>query len=128
MSNLIRPFDLFDEFDRVYGRLFDREPPRTAGPTSEGLPPVDISETPEGYVIEMEVPGLRAGEQLIRPVDVIRVTSGTRNESTIFLAPNRRAYAVFSHGSPLDRYVRATAPYSDRIASAPAFMALTIFW
>ena len=56
-----RPANLFGDFDRVLNNLFDDN--RSAGQI-RGLsggqrnPSVDISESKEGYVLEVELPGL----------------------------------------------------------------------
>ena len=62
------------------------------------------------------------GVKLVRAIDIVDILSAARNEAAVFLAPYSGADPVLSHNSPRSRQL------PDRIASAPARMARTMFW
>ena len=75
----VSPFDLFDDFDRLYGGLLNREPRSVA--TRQWQPPVDIHDAGDGYVIEMDVPGLGPGDVDVSVVDdVLTVRGGSGDD------------------------------------------------
>jgi HSP20 family protein len=57
-----RPFDLLDDFNRAYGSLLRQPVTRTEGAAGDWLPPADIREEPDRYVIQLDVPGMNCSQ------------------------------------------------------------------
>ena len=70
MTNLLRPFDLFDDLHKHYAPFFGRE--------SEWLPPVDIHENKDQFTILMDVPGLTPDDIEITLANDVLTVKGSR--------------------------------------------------
>lgn len=77
----LRPFDLLDDFHRAYGNLF-RSPAfhaeGEAWASGDWLPPADVKEDGERYVISMDVPGVTCEQVDITVHDGVLTVKGRR--------------------------------------------------
>ena len=97
-----RPVNLFGDFDRALNNLFDDN--QTMGKTmGRRNPSVDISESKEGYVLEVELPGLSEKEVDVKIEDnkllissIVKDTEGkdsAKTEENHYLLRERREFA-----------------------------------
>ena len=78
MSELIRHFDLFDDFNRFYGDWFGGN---VAAPPREGwMPAVDIRTDNGDYLIELEVPGFQPEQVEVAVQDNVLTIKGQRED------------------------------------------------
>ncbi len=78
MSNLIRPYRIFDDFYRPFEGVFGK----SLGPSAESarwLPPVDIVKNESEFVIEMEVPGFDRDQITVEAHDGVLSIEGERS-------------------------------------------------
>ena len=75
-----RPVNLFGDFDRALNNLFDDN--QTMGKTmGRRNPSVDISESKEGYVLEVELPGLSEKDVDVK-IEDNKLLISTRSKET----------------------------------------------
>lgn len=79
MNDLIRRNDPFDVLQR-FGDLFDRDSFFAPAGRNDWLPPVDIRETSDGFVFQMEVPGMKPEDLDVELHDGVLSIRGSRNE------------------------------------------------
>ena len=101
-----RPSNLFGDFDRVLNNLFDDN--QTVGPLRGQIrgqrnPSVDISESKDGYILEVELPGLSEKDVDVKVEDnkllistISKETEGkesVKTEETNYLLRERSKFA-----------------------------------
>lgn len=79
MNDIVRRNDPFDIFSR-FGDFFDRDPFFAPAARSEWLPPVDIKETSDGFVVQMDVPGLKPEDLDVELHEGVLSIRGSRQE------------------------------------------------
>ena len=80
MSDLIRPFDLFDDFHRPLGSWLGRDLPFRGTTGSDAwLPPIDIRQADGEFIIEVEVPGFTADQVDVEVHDGVLSIRGERS-------------------------------------------------
>ena len=79
MNDIVRRNDPFDIFSR-FGDFFDREPFFSPATRAEWLPPVDIKETDDGFVVHMDVPGLKPEDLDVELHEGVLSIRGSRTE------------------------------------------------
>jgi len=79
MNDLIRRNDPFDVLQR-FGDFFDRDSFFAPAGRNEWLPAVDIKETDDNFVFQMEVPGLKPEDLDVELHDGVLSIRGVRNE------------------------------------------------
>jgi HSP20 family protein len=78
MSELVRRFDLFDDFNRLYGDWFGGN---LTTPSREGwMPAVDIRTDNGDYLIELEVPGFQPEQVEVSVQDNVLTIKGQRED------------------------------------------------
>ena len=82
MSLIERPSGLLDDFYRPFGGLFNQGFPSRLLPEAEvWQPSVDIKREDDGYLIEVEVPGLSPEQVEVEAHDNVLTIQGTRETS-----------------------------------------------
>lgn len=76
MSLLVRPEPFSQDFDRLFSRLF-----QTAGESAaqRWIPPMDLFEAEDHFVLRADLPGLREGDVAIEVEDGVLTLSGERD-------------------------------------------------
>jgi HSP20 family protein len=80
-SMALRPFDLLDDFNRAYGNLFRSPLFRAEGEGFAGgdwLPPADVRDEADRYVIVMDVPGVVCDQVEITVHEGVLTVKGRR--------------------------------------------------
>jgi HSP20 family protein len=86
-----RPFDLLDDLDRAYGTLFRVPRPRSEGEARAGgdwLPPADVKEEADRYVIQLDVPGMSCAQIDVTVHEGVLTVKGTRETESKRLEPH----------------------------------------
>lgn len=109
-----------NEMDRMLGRWFDS--PRWQNQEHSFLPPVDIEETPEGYVLRMDLPGIDQKDVKVRLMGDTVTIRGERKIDTRQSEKNlhrvERVQGTFERSFVLGVPVRADqvkAAYKDGV-------------
>ena len=74
MSLLIKPEPFSQEFDRLFSRLFDAAPPAA----QRWVPPMDLIEAEDHYVLKADLPGIAEEDISIEVQDGTLTISGER--------------------------------------------------
>jgi HSP20 family protein len=83
MNDLIKPFDLFDDFHRPMSSWLGREFPFRFGADSDvWMPPVDIRQGDNEYVIEIEVPGFQPDDVDVEVHEGVLTIKGERSSES----------------------------------------------
>ena len=110
----------------TFNRLFGETTPGTtiAGHTASGswMMPVDIAETPDGFLVKAELPGMKPEEIEITVADSQVTLKGQRTEAredkgVNYIRSERRLgsfYRSFALSAPVDD-TRVTATYKDGV-------------
>jgi HSP20 family protein len=82
LANLMRPFDLLEDFNRAYGNLFNRSVMSEGDFSSEEwCPAADVKEEDGSFVVSMDVPGVASEDIEVTFQDgVLRLTGSRESE------------------------------------------------
>ena len=76
MTLLMRPEPFTQEFDRLFNTLFTG--PRNGGTVQRWVPPMDLVEADEHFVLKADLPGLAEDDVAIEVQDNVLTISGSR--------------------------------------------------
>jgi HSP20 family protein len=76
MTLLMRPEPFSQEFDRLFSSLFNNT--RTGGSVQRWVPPMDLVEAEEYFVLKADLPGLAEDDVAIEVQDNVLTISGSR--------------------------------------------------
>jgi HSP20 family protein len=76
MTLLMRPEPFTQEFDRLFSSLFNNT--RTGGTVQRWVPPMDLVEADEAFVLKADLPGLAEDDVSIEVQDNVLTVSGSR--------------------------------------------------
>ena len=76
MTLLMRPEPFTQEFDRLFSTLFNA--PRNGGTVQRWVPPMDLVEADEHFVLKADLPGLSEDDVAIEVQDNVLTISGSR--------------------------------------------------
>ena len=82
MSDLMKPYDIFGDLGRPFSSLFTHGLPSRMVEADTWLPPVDIRQTDDDFVVDVEVPGFKPDEIEVEAHDNVLTIQGERNEET----------------------------------------------
>mgnify|MGYP003572111061 FL=1 len=83
MSNLMKPFDVFDDFYRPFGSMFSQGfPTRLALDDELWMPAADVKRSGDAYLIEMEVPGFTPEDIEVEAHDNVLTIQGERKSES----------------------------------------------
>lgn len=117
-GSVLEPTEFFGDFDRMLSGFLR---PLSGGAGSSGwMPPADLRETADAYIIEAELPGVRRDDVELTYDDGVLTFSGERrfeaeDEEKNYRRIERR-YGSFSRSFRLPREVKAdevTAAFED---------------
>lgn len=112
------------ETQKYFAPLFNDRPRQATQPQASWTPPVDISETTEGYEFTVELPGLRPEAVEVEVKDNTLTVKGERTEGNVKeghrYLHRERPYGRFARVFRLSKAVDAngvTAAYMDGVLS-----------
>ena len=76
MTLLMRPEPFTQEFDRLFSTLFNDS--RNAGSVQRWVPPMDLVEADDSFVLKADLPGLSEDDVAIEVQDNVLTISGSR--------------------------------------------------
>ena len=79
MSLLVKPEPFSQEFDRLFSRLFESASGRGGAAIQRWMPPMDLREAEDHYVLRADLPGLSDGDVAIEVQDGTLTISGERS-------------------------------------------------
>ncbi|HEX2070645.1 MAG TPA: Hsp20/alpha crystallin family protein, partial [Thermoleophilaceae bacterium] len=79
MSLLVRPEPFTQEFDRLFSRLFESGDARGGTAVQRWMPPMDLMEADDHYVLRADLPGLSEEDVAIEVQDGTLTISGERS-------------------------------------------------
>ena len=88
------PFQELQQIQRQFAQVFQAWPGFDGGTDADFSPPVDVEETPDAYVVDLELPGVKKGDVNIELVGRRLVVSGERKEKERKGVLRRRTRAV----------------------------------
>ena len=81
MYQLLTPFNVLNEFNRGFGRLYnDRLLDRQETDVTDWVPQVDIKENESGYSVLADIPGIKPSDVEITLHNNVLTIRGERNE------------------------------------------------
>ncbi len=98
MTNLVRPYSLFEDFYRPFDSMFSQPALQAAAERNRWYPPVDITKTDEEFTITMELPGFDREQLTIEAHDGVLSIEGERSsaaESEDGFVRRERQYGKF---------------------------------